>query len=208
MEIMDNLAIEKISYTEVNKNISQKEYQTLQEEYFLSKSPEKYMISMPVKVLMFEGIEENPSYRYYFYQEENEPLKLIQNQTKGNVVHKTKYTLTQEEGQKILSGDYDFLLDSDEPGINSLYFQFTVNKLHPLYKKECTRKILHQNRFLDIVIDIDITRIPFEGNDFFAAPKKLHHINTANLRCHTRQYLTLSEPMNSLLEFQDQLVSC
>lgn len=204
---MENKSVEKVSYTEVNKNISQKEYQTIQEEYFMSKSPDKYMMSMPIRILMFEGIEEDPAYRYYFYQEEDGPLILVQNQTKEQVVHKTKYYLTKEEGEMILSRDFQFLLDSDEPGMNSLYFQFTINKLQPIYKKVCTRKVFHQNRFLDVIVDIDITRTPFEGNDFFAAPKKLHHINTSNLRCHTRQYLTLSEPMNSLLEFQEMLAS-
>ena len=52
---MKNTAIEKLSYTEVTKNISQAEYDQTQEEYILSKSPDKYMISLPVKVLMFEG---------------------------------------------------------------------------------------------------------------------------------------------------------
>ena len=52
---MKNTAIEKLSYTEVTKNISQAEYNQTQEEYILSKSPDKYMISLPVKVLMFEG---------------------------------------------------------------------------------------------------------------------------------------------------------
>ena len=50
---MKNTAIEKLSYTEVTKNISQAEYNQTQEEYILSKSPDKYMISLPVKVLMF-----------------------------------------------------------------------------------------------------------------------------------------------------------
>ena len=51
---MKNTAIEKLSYTEVTKNISQAEYNQTQEEYILSKSPDKYMISLPVKVLMFK----------------------------------------------------------------------------------------------------------------------------------------------------------
>ena len=40
---MKNTAIEKLSYTEVTKNISQAEYNQTQEEYILSKSPDKYM---------------------------------------------------------------------------------------------------------------------------------------------------------------------
>ena len=35
---MKNTAIEKLSYTEVTKNISQAEYNQTQEEYILSKS--------------------------------------------------------------------------------------------------------------------------------------------------------------------------
>ena len=56
---MKNTAIEKLSYTEVTKNISQAEYNQTQEEYILSKSPDKYMISLPVKVLMFEGAKDS-----------------------------------------------------------------------------------------------------------------------------------------------------
>ncbi len=65
---MNNL-IEKISYTEVTKNISQTEYDQTQEEYLLSKSPEKYMISLPIRVLMFEGAQNNSPFTYYFYEE-------------------------------------------------------------------------------------------------------------------------------------------
>ena len=39
---MKNTAIEKLSYTEVTKNISQAEYNQTQEEYILSKSPDRY----------------------------------------------------------------------------------------------------------------------------------------------------------------------
>jgi len=144
---MENTSIEKLSYTEVTKNISQAEYDQTQEEYILSKSPDKYMISLPVKVLMFEGAKDSSPFTYYFYMENDEDLYLMQRKRNGSVVDKTKIPLTKEQGQKILDGDYQFLLDSDEPLLNSLYFQFTVNQLHPLYKKECTRKIFHQNRF-------------------------------------------------------------
>ena len=144
---MKNTAIEKLSYTEVTKNISQAEYNQTQEEYILSKSPDKYMISLPVKVLMFEGAKDSSPFTYYFYMENDEDLYLMQRKRNGSVVDKTKIPLTKEQGQKILDGDYQFLLDSDEPLLNSLYFQFTVNQLHPLYRKECTRKIFHQNRF-------------------------------------------------------------
>lgn len=144
---MKNTAIEKLSYTEVTKNISQAEYNQTQEEYILSKSPDKYMISLPVKVLMFEGAKDSSPFTYYFYMENDEDLYLMQRKRNGSVVDKTKIPLTKEQGQKILDGDYQFLLDSDEPLLNSLYFQFTVNQLHPLYRKECTRKIFHQNRW-------------------------------------------------------------
>lgn len=56
--IMKKILVEKISYTEVSKNISQEEYNQTQEEYLLSKSPEKYMISLPIRVLMFKGNDE------------------------------------------------------------------------------------------------------------------------------------------------------
>ena len=75
---MKNTAIEKLSYTEVTKNISQAEYDQTQEEYILSKSPDKYMISLPVKVLMFEGAEDSSPFTYYFYMENDEDLSLHQ----------------------------------------------------------------------------------------------------------------------------------
>ena len=204
---MEKILIEKISYTEATRNISQAEYNRTQEEYFLSKSPEKYMISLPIRVLMLQGVEEHPLYTYYFFEENRESLFLIQRQRKNGVVHKTKYTLTMDQGRKILKGDYQFLLDSDEPSFNSLYFQFTVNGLRPTYKKECIRKIFHQNRFLDEIVDISIVRTPYKGEDFFdEEPAKLKNINSNNLRRSTRQYLTLSEPMKSLLSFQNSLL--
>ena len=109
---MKNTAIEKLSYTEVTKNISQAEYNQTQEEYILSKSPDKYMISLPVKVLMFEGAKDSSPFTYYFYMENDEDLYLMQRKRNGSVVDKTKIPLTKEQGQKILDGDYQFLLDS------------------------------------------------------------------------------------------------
>ena len=193
---MKNTAIEKLSYTEVTKNISQAEYDQTQEEYILSKSPDKYMISLPVKVLMFKGAEDSSPFTYYFYMENDEDLYLMQRKRNGSVVDKTKIPLTKEQGQKILDGDYQFLLDSDEPLLNSLYFQFTVNQLHPLYKKECTRKIFH------------IVRTPFEEDkDFFATHDKMLKGGTKNnLRRNTRQYLNMSKPMADLLNYQNSLV--
>ena len=111
---MKNTAIEKLSYTEVTKNISQAEYNQTQEEYILSKSPDKYMISLPVKVLMFEGAKDSSPFTYYFYMENDEDLYLMQRKRNGSIVDKTKIPLTKEQGQKILDGDYQFLLDSDE----------------------------------------------------------------------------------------------
>ena len=143
---MGKILVEKISYTEVTKNISQAEYNRTQEEYLLSRSPEKYMISLPIRVLMFQGVEEHPLFTYYFFEENREDLFLIQRQRKNGVVNKTKYSLTMDQGRKILHGDYQFLLDSDEPAFNSLYFQFTVNRLRPTYKKECIRKIVFWTR--------------------------------------------------------------
>lgn len=205
---MKNTAIEKLSYTEVTKNISQAEYNQTQEEYILSKSPDKYMISLPVKVLMFEGAKDSSPFTYYFYMENDEDLYLMQRKRNGSVVDKTKIPLTKEQGQKILDGDYQFLLDSDEPLLNSLYFQFTVNQLHPLYRKECTRKIFHQNRFLDEIVDIHIVRTPFEEDqDFFATHETiLKGCNNNGLRRNTRQYLNMSKPMSELLNYQNSLM--
>ena len=98
---MKNTAIEKLSYTEVTKNISQAEYNQTQEEYILSKSPDKYMISLPVKVLMFEGAKDSSPFTYYFYMENDEDLYLMQRKRNGSVVDKTKIPLTKEQGQKI-----------------------------------------------------------------------------------------------------------
>ena len=95
---MKNTAIEKLSYTEVTKNISQAEYNQTQEEYILSKSPDKYMISLPVKVLMFEGAKDSSPFTYYFYMENDEDLYLMQRKRNGSVVDKTKIPLTKEQG--------------------------------------------------------------------------------------------------------------
>ncbi len=205
---MGKILVEKISYTEVTKNITQAEYNKTQEEYILSKSPEKYMISLPIRVLMFQSVEENPQFTYYFYEENRDELYLIQRQRKYGVVDKTKFSITKEQGQKILDGDYQFLLESDNPSFNSLYFQFTVNQLRPTYKKECIRKIFHQNRFLDEIVDISIVRTPYSEEGFFTdQPAKLKAVNSNSLRRNTRQYLNLSKPMESLLNFQSSLMT-
>lgn len=205
---MSRQLVEKISYTEVTKNISQAEYDQTQEEYLLSQSPDKYMISLPIRVLMFEGAKNSSPFTYYFYEENGEDLYLNQRQRDGSMVNKTRFSLTREQGRKILAGDYQFLLDSEEPLLNSLYFQFTVNELRPIYKKECTRKIFHQNRFLDEIVDIYIVRTPYNPEeDFFAkSPVRLRAANHSSLRRNTRQYLHLSKPMMDLVNFQNTLM--
>ena len=92
--------------------------------------------------------------------------------------------------------------------LNSLYFQFTVNQLHPIYKKECTRKIFHQNRFLDEIVDIYIVRTPYDSDvDFLAeSAGRLRAANHSSLRRNTRQYLNLSKPMMDLVNFQNSLI--
>lgn len=204
---MGKILVEKISYTEVTKNITQAEYDQTQEEYILSKSPEKYMISLPIRVLMFQGVSEHPQFTYYFFEENHEDLFLIQKQREHGVIHKTKFSITKEQGKKILEGDYRFLLENEDPAFNSLFFQFTINKLRPSYKKDCIRKIFHQNHFLDEIVDISIVRTPYTGEDFFAEePVKLKSVNSNSLRRNTRQYLNLSKPMESLLNFQNSLI--
>ena len=83
--------LKKLSYTEVTKNISQAEYNQTQEEYILSKSPDKYMISLPVKVLMFEGAKDSSPFTYYFYMENDEDLYLMQRKRDGSVVDKQRF---------------------------------------------------------------------------------------------------------------------
>ena len=152
--------------------------------------------------------KDSSPFTYYFYMENDEDLYLMQRKRNGSVVDKTKIPLTQEQGQKIMDGHYQFLLDSDEPLLNSLYFQFTVNQLHPLYRKECTRKIFHQNRFLDEIVDIHIVRTTFEEDqDFFAKHETiLKGGNNNGLRRNTRQYLNMSKPMSELLNYQNSLL--
>ena len=53
------------------------------------------MISLPVKVLMFEGAEDSSPFTYYFYMENDEDLYLMQRKRNGSVVDKTKIPLTK-----------------------------------------------------------------------------------------------------------------
>ena len=60
------------------------------------------MISLPVKVLMFEGAKDSSPFTYYFYMENDEDLYLMQRKRNGSCVDKDKkIPLTKEQGQKI-----------------------------------------------------------------------------------------------------------
>ena len=74
-----------------------------------------------------------------------------------------------------------------------------------MYRKECTRKIFHQNRFLDEIVDIHIVRTPFEEDqDFFAKHETiLKGGNNNGLRRNTRQHLNMSKPMSEFIELPE-----
>ena len=57
---MKNTAIEKLLIPKVTKNISQAEYNQTQEEYILSKSPDKYNDQSSGQGIKFEGAKDIP----------------------------------------------------------------------------------------------------------------------------------------------------
>lgn len=88
------------------------------------------------------GVESRKKYRIRIYNCSDSVIKLECKHKEGQYIHKTSANLTREETERIIAGEYSFLLGRAEPLCREFYFECALNGMLP-----------------KVVVDYD--RIPF-----------------------------------------------
>ncbi len=77
------------------------------------------------------GTSERKKYRIRIYNLSDDVISLECKKKSGNYIYKTSARLTREEFDKILAGDYGFLLKRPEDLLHEFYMQCVTNVLRP-----------------------------------------------------------------------------
>lgn len=195
----------KIMYTEVVRTTNMTEYKKKEQEFIELEDKTKSMMSTYIRKVTFRSDIIDSSIDYSIVMEDMEDIYVEQKQKDMNVVTKELIPITREDANHILNGDYTCLKDSKDTRLISFYESILNNQLVPAYRKEFTRKTFHQNKFLDIVFDVSMSRKPYTTNDFFAPKGFSFKTDYSNLRMSIRQNLSISKPMEQLLAFEKEL---
>lgn len=194
----------KIMYTEVIRTTNLAMYKEKEREFIELDDRSKSMLSTYIRKVTFRNEDQNSAIDYSIVFEDMEDIYLERKEKDLNIVTKEFFPLSREQVDAILSGDYSVIEQSEEPGLRSFYELLVTNQLTPAFRKEFTRKLFHQNKFLDIVFDISMNRKPYEKNDLFAPKGVFFNTDYSNLRMSIRQNLSFSKPMEQLLAFEKE----
>lgn len=77
------------------------------------------------------GVEARKKYRIRIYNCSDKVIKLECKQKEGQYIYKTAAALTGEETEKIIAGEYDFLLRRNEKLCREFFVQCTINGMAP-----------------------------------------------------------------------------
>jgi hypothetical protein len=195
----------KIMYTEVIRTTNMAEYKRKEQEFIELEDKTKSMITTYIRKVTFRSrLHEFPA-DYSIVMEDMEDIFIEKKEKEGNVVTKELFPISQDLANAILDGNYDVLIQSSDSNLQAFYTKIHDEQLVPAYKKEFTRKTFHQNKFLDVVFDVAMSRKPYEVNDFFAPKKLAFNTDYSNLRMSIRHNLSVSKPMEQLLAFERAL---
>ena len=195
----------KVMYTEVLKTTNLAEYKQKEEEFLTLNDKTKSMLTTFYRKVTFKS---NSSIHtdYSIVMEDMETIYIEEKTKDENIVTKDLICISEEDANAILEGDFSFMKASDDSRLQRLYGIFTELGLKPAYSKEFTRKTFHQNKFLDILFDISMSRKPYESKKDFFAPRKFgFKADYSNLRMSIRHYLSVTKPMEALLAFEKSL---
>ena len=195
----------KIMYTEVVRTTNMTEYKQKEREFIELEDKTKSMMSTYIRKVTFRSDIIDSPIDYSIVMEDMEDVYVKQKQKDMNVVTKELIPITKEQANDILNGNYEFLKHSEDTRLFSFYESIVNHELIPAYRKEFTRKTFHQNKFLDIVFDVAMSRKPYTTNDFFAPKGFSFKTDYSNLRMSIRQNLTISKPMEQLLAYEKEL---
>lgn len=77
------------------------------------------------------GISTRSKYRIRIYDDSDSVIKLEKKTKQGNYINKVSANLTREETDKILNGDYGFLLMNPQPLCREFYVKCTSSVMRP-----------------------------------------------------------------------------
>ncbi len=100
------------------------------------------------------GIFFRKKYRIRIYNYSDSSIKLERKKKQDKYIYKESAVLSKEEFYKILDGDYDFLLKSEQPFLREFYIECICNMLRP-------RVIVDYDR-TPLVLDEETVRITFD----------------------------------------------
>ena len=77
------------------------------------------------------GVQHRKKYRIRFYDDSDSVIKLECKIKNGNYIYKKSASLTHEETDMIMNGDYDFLLTKNNELCKEFYYQCVSRVLRP-----------------------------------------------------------------------------
>jgi hypothetical protein len=101
-----------------------------------------------------DGIFFRKKYRIRIYNYSDSSIKLERKKKQGMYIFKESAVLTKEEFNKILDGDYEFLLKSDKKLLQEFYIECICNVMRP-------RVIVDYER-MPFVLDAGTVRVTFD----------------------------------------------
>ena len=101
-----------------------------------------------------DGIFFRKKYRIRIYNYSDSSIKLERKKKQDKYIYKESANLTREEFEKILEGDYEFLLRSDQKLLQEFYIECICNMMRP-------RVIVDYNR-TPFILDEGTVRVTFD----------------------------------------------
>lgn len=130
------------------------------------------------------GVSDRKKYRIRFYNDRDDVIHLEckRKSGSGSYIHKTSASLTREETDKILTGDYGFLLKHENPLCRQFYVQCVSRVMRPRvivdYEREPYVMVTGDVR---ITFDKDVRAVAFLGDLFDPALPALHVLEPGKL---------------------------
>ena len=90
------------------------------------------------------GVYKRKKYRMRIYKGKDETIKFERKAKLGQYILKDVATLTREEADRIIEGDVDFLSNSENPLLRTLYAETRQNLLRPVVIVEYYREAFYE----------------------------------------------------------------
>ena len=104
-----------------------------------------------------DGVNCREKFRIRYYNGDYSFIRLEKKSKWNGLGNKQSATLSAEEAQAIVDGDWDWMMDSDRPLLQELYTKMTVQGLHPKTIVDYTREpFVYAPGNVRVTLDYDI----------------------------------------------------